>query len=172
MIIVVFGLPGTGKTRFSRLLGNELNAIHLNTDIVRDELGKKGNYSEKSKQQVYDRLMEKSLKELDRGNNIILDGTFHKKDRREKIKNIASETGNDIFFIEMIASEQTIAGRLEKKRIHSEADLKVYRKVREESDIMEEDHLVLHSDSEPEEGMIIRAKNYIHGNQANTCPVK
>ena len=169
---MVYGLPGTGKTRFSRRLGNELNAVHLNTDIVREELGNKGNYSEKSKQQVYDRLMEKSLKELDRGHNIILDGTFHKKERREKIRNIASETGNDIFFIEMKASEQSIAGRLEKKRIHSQADLKVYRKVKGESDTMDEDHLVLHSDSEREEGMIIRAKNYIYGYQAHTCPGK
>jgi predicted kinase len=172
MIIVVFGLPGTGKTRFSRQLANELNAVHLNTDIVRDELGKKGDYSEKSKQQVYDRMLEKSLKGLDSGHNIILDGTFHKKERREKIKNIARKTGNDIFFIEMKASKQTVAGRLKKKRIHSEADLKVYRKVKDESDRMDEDHLVLQSDSEPEEGMIIRAKNYIHGYQTNTCPVK
>jgi predicted kinase len=57
MVIVVYGLPGTGKSWLSRRLAREFHAIHLNTDIVRDELGKKGDYSQASRYQVYGHLV-------------------------------------------------------------------------------------------------------------------
>ena len=33
--ILVMGLPGSGKTYFSRILCKEMNSIHLNADNVR-----------------------------------------------------------------------------------------------------------------------------------------
>jgi shikimate kinase len=40
MIIQVLGLPGSGKTSLSSELCNRLNAIHLNSDEVRNDLSK------------------------------------------------------------------------------------------------------------------------------------
>jgi predicted kinase len=170
MIIVVYGLPGTGKSWLSRRLAREFHAIHLNTDIVRDELGKKGDYSQASRYQVYDHLLELAGERLKQGHNVILDGTFHKKEKRAAIREIAGKLGKDLFSLEMKASEKTIAGRLEKRRDHSEADFDVYLKLKGESDYAEEDRLILFSDAETEEEMITRVKDYIYGYQANQGP--
>lgn len=48
MIIVIFGLPATGKTYLSEHLVKELDAVHLNTDITREKPGKECVYDEKS----------------------------------------------------------------------------------------------------------------------------
>ncbi len=170
MIILVFGLPGSGKTFFSRHLKNEISACHLNTDIVRHEMNKKGSYDAKSTLEVYKRLMNKAEEKLTNGSNVIIDGTFHKQDRRNEITELASEIGHDIFFIEIRASEQNVKIRLAKKREYSEADYEVYMQMKKEFDPYPEYHLVLWSDSQSIVEMIIMAKNYIYGYPANTCP--
>ncbi|HQU60481.1 MAG TPA: AAA family ATPase, partial [Saprospiraceae bacterium] len=53
LLVVVLGLPGTGKTTFARMLAQRLGALHFNTDIIREELGLKGQYGEVAKQRVY-----------------------------------------------------------------------------------------------------------------------
>ncbi len=169
MIIVVFGLPGSGKTSFSRHLKKELNARHLNTDIIREEMNIKGLYDEKSKQEVYQRMITKAKEELDKGSDVILDGTFHKQARRQLVTGIAEKTGKNIFFIEIKALEESIIKRLKGKREHSEADFEVYEKIKKEFDSFESDHLILWSDSETPDKMLIKAKNYIHGYRPDTC---
>jgi predicted kinase len=163
MIIVVYGLPGTGKSWLSQRLGREFNAVHLNTDIVRDRIGKRGDYSQAAKKQVYGQLLEQAGEKLQQGGNVIVDGTFHKKEQRTRIREIARKSGKKIFFIEMQAAEKTIAGRLERRRDHSEADFNVYLKLKGESDYSGESRLVLFSDAGPDEEMITRVKEYIHG---------
>ena len=44
ILLVVFGLPGTGKTTFARALAARLGLPHFNTDIIRAELGRKQQY--------------------------------------------------------------------------------------------------------------------------------
>ena len=169
MIIVVFGLPGSGKTFFSMHLKKELNACHLNTDIVREEMNRKGMYDEKSKQEVYQRMILKAKEELDKGSDVILDGTFHKQARRQQVTGIAEKTGKNIFFIEIKASEESIIRRLEGNREYSEADFEVFEKIKKEFDSFKDDHLILWSDSETLDKMLIKAKNYIHGYRPDTC---
>jgi predicted kinase len=170
MIILVFGLPGSGKTFFSRHLKNGINACHLNTDIVRHEMNKGGQYDAKTKLEVYNRLMDKVAEKLNNGWNVIIDGTFHNQDRRKEIAEFASENGHDIYFIEIRASEQNIKKRLEKKREYSEADYEVYLQIKKEFDPYPEPHLVLWSDSQNIDEMVIMAKNYIYGYPADKCP--
>jgi len=172
MIILVFGLPGSGKSYFSRHLQKEIDAGLLNTDIIRQKLNLKGTYDQSAKKRVYDKMMEKTIEHLEEGSDIIVDGTFHKKQRREDISRIAKKNETRIFFVEIKASEQTIKQRLEKKRKYSEADYEVFRKLKKEFEDQPGNHLVLWSDSEPIDTMIMKAKEYIYGNQTDTCPDK
>ncbi len=91
MIIMVFGLPGSGKSYFSRHLQQETGAGYFNTDMIREELNLKGIYSEKAKQLVYDKLVEKASEQLDKGLDVIVDGTFHKQKRRDLFTSIAGK---------------------------------------------------------------------------------
>ena len=129
MIILVFGLPGTGKSSFSKRLKSEMRAHYLSTDIIRDTINKNGNYDEISKQFVYDRLAEIAKTELSKGHDVIVDGTFHKYERRQMLMEIAKGTGHELFLIEIKASGQTVKKRIKKKRKYSDADYEIYKKI-------------------------------------------
>lgn len=163
MLIVIYGLPGTGKSYFARHLEKETGAYYLNTDMIREKIDKKGKYDIKSKQEVYGKLMQRAKEELIRGADVIADGTFHKNSRRKEFTDIARETGHRIFFIEMKSDETTIKKRLEKKRKYSEADFEVYKQLRKEFETQPEVNLKLWSDSQTVDEMITKTKKLIYG---------
>ncbi len=162
MIVLVYGLPGTGKTFFARHFAKETGAVHLNTDIVREKLDARGHYDDKTKQQVYNELYKQVMRELNNNKDVVVDGTFHKNIRREQIKKMADEINKPVFFIEMKADEKTVKKRLKKTRKNSEADFEVYQNLEQEFEKEEEDHLELWSDDIKVENMINKVKQYIH----------
>ncbi len=168
MIIMVSGLPGSGKTFFSRHLQKELTAHYLSTDMIREELGKKGDYDPQTKQLVYERMVEKAEKHLQQGMDVIVDATFHKSSRRDLFRRLALKMGHELVVIEIKASEQTVWQRLAKSRKHSEADYRVYQKIREESEPLSQPHLTLRSDVLSIEEMVTLAKKRIYGSATDT----
>lgn len=163
MVILVFGLPGTGKTYFSEKLAEEINAVHLNTDLIREKLNFTGRYDEKTKQQVYNELFKKTQMEFRKGADVIVDGTFHKKRRREQVKNLTTAANRKIYFIEIKAEESTARKRLKEVRKHSDADLDVYEKIKSKFEVSADDCLELWSDDNDVGQMIEKAKKYING---------
>ncbi len=59
VIVIVFGLPGSGKSYFASRLAEMLKAEYINSDIVRKQLLTQKTYSEKEKLSVYDSMLEK-----------------------------------------------------------------------------------------------------------------
>lgn len=163
MIVLVYGLPGTGKTFFAGHFARESGAVHLNTDIVRQKLDARGHYDEKTKQQVYNELYKQVKRELAKDKDVIVDGTFHKIIRRQQIKRMASELEQPVYFIEMKAGDKTVKKRLKKTRKRSEADFEVYKNLEQEYEREEGDHLELWSDNEKVEEMVNKAKAYTDG---------
>jgi predicted kinase len=163
MIIIVFGLPGTGKSYFSRQLTRHINAVYLSTDEVRLQLRKQGQYDEKSKQSVYDRLEKTMTEHVEKGASVVIDGTFHERRRRDQFGKKASELLQPIFFIEMKSSEASVKERVAKKRQYSEADYSVYKAIRSAFEPLEKPHLQLESDREDLNTMIAKAQRYIYG---------
>jgi predicted kinase len=169
MIILVFGLPGTGKTFFSRFLEKDINALYLNTDKVRIESGMKGQYNEQHKDEIYAKLREKAEAGMKSNHDIIIDGTFHKQSRRDEFSELAASYGQMIYFIEIKAAPEVVKNRLSMQRKNSEADFDIYKQVKNEYDTFPGAHLELWSDRENIEKMIIKAKNYIYGYPADKC---
>ena len=163
MIILVFGLPGTGKTYFAKRFAKKLNTLHLNTDIVREKLHFKGHYDEKTKQQVYNELFKQAQMEFKKGADVIVDGTFHVSRRREQLENLSKEENKKIYYIEIKAGEETARKRLKKSRKHSEADIDVYEKIKNEFEPLNNDCLELWSDRDDIKEMVNKAEKYING---------
>ena len=59
VLVIVFGLPGSGKSFFALQLAHMLKAKYINSDIVRMGALVKRTYSEKEKQVVYNNMMSK-----------------------------------------------------------------------------------------------------------------
>jgi predicted kinase len=60
MIVIVFGLPGSGKSFFASRLAKMINADYINSDMIRKEMFASSTYSEKEKAAVYNVMIEKT----------------------------------------------------------------------------------------------------------------
>lgn len=145
-IIVIFGLPGSGKTFFAKKLTKELAAVYIGSDEIRIKTFRKGKYDLKSKQAIYLDMLVQTEHSLRYDSVVILDATFYLQSLRELFIAKAAELHVPLYFIEVEATEATIRERLKQKRADSEADLHVYQQLKEEFEPLTESHLILHSD--------------------------
>ncbi len=161
LLVVVLGLPGTGKTTFARALADRLGAVHLNTDMLRAELGLQGHYDEAAKAGIYRELLQRCRAELDLGRTVILDGTFYRKAFRNEISRLAREGVSRLRWIELSADPETVKQRVSKQRPYSEADFAVYQKIRDAYEPLQVEHLQLVSDRQTTAAMLGQALKYL-----------
>jgi len=160
MVIIVFGLPGSGKSFFASELAKMINADYVNSDKVRKELFKKRDYSDQEKGMVYYAMLEQMKEAVKQKRNIVLDATFHKKAIREMFVE-AMKGISEIKFIEVCADENLIRERLKKPRQYSEADFEVYQIIKKQNEPLGEPHLILQSTDENIDYMLKRVSEYL-----------
>ncbi len=75
MIVLVYGLPGTGKSYFSRYLAKEIKAsYYLNTDTIWINTKQKDNRNAKVKPiEKNNQLLDRAKEKLKKGAVIVLD---------------------------------------------------------------------------------------------------
>lgn len=161
MIIIVFGLPGSGKSYFASRLAAKLDALYVSTDELRMKLLSERTYSDVEKRMVYDAMLSIMTESLQKGNKIVLDGTFYKAALRDMFEKRAFEFNEKIIYIEVTAPVKRIEERLEKPRINSEANFDVYLKIKETAEPLQKEHLVLISTDDNIEAMLIEAMHYM-----------
>lgn len=165
MIIIVFGLPGSGKSYFASQLAKTINASYLNSDRIRMDLFKTRTNSEKEKAEVYSAMLSKMKEAVNQNRDLVLDATFHRNETRNSfIKEM--EGRGSIFFIEVKADENVIRERLKKKRLYSEADFEVYKFIQQRWDPMTEPHLLLESTNANLDYMLETAIHYLKQSHA------
>ena len=161
MIIIVFGLPGSGKSFFACRLAQQINAEYINSDIVRRMFPEKKTYSLNEKLSVYNEMLRRTKEMLKENRDLVLDATFYKSDIRRKFIDEATPNGK-ISFIEVRANESVISERLKKIRTDSEADFEVYKKIKNEWEPFNQDHLILQSTDNNIEEMLHKAAVYLN----------
>ncbi len=102
MIVIISGLPGSGKSFFAEQLAKKLDADYVNSDRLRKELFPTRTYSDYEKAAVYKAMLKRMAVAIRLGRNIVLDATFHKKSTRELF---TKNTKEKIHFIEVWADE-------------------------------------------------------------------
>lgn len=132
LLVVVFGLPGTGKTTLAKSLSQAMPAQHLNTDMLRTELGRRDRYTDQDKALIYKRLFERVEDHLKKGESVVVDGTFSRESYRDPIREIVHRTGTNLKWIQAMAAEDIVQRRVSVERPFTQADFEVYLKVREE----------------------------------------
>jgi len=166
MLIIVCGLPGTGKSTLARHLASDLGGSMLRTDLIRRELFKNASLEEvlrsedpmrydlerifdrqgeipeeyqqmiwKQKEMVYDELLRRVERLLEKGNNVVLDGTFYKRKLRERLYSAEKKKKTPAYLIECRCPEKAVEDRLAKRqRILDEVSnvkkMQIYYKVK------------------------------------------
>jgi predicted kinase len=146
MLIIVCGLPGTGKTTLAKRIADETSSFLLNTDTIRKRVIYDPRYTEKEKEMIYELLFEMAEKFLLTGKNVVLDGTFYRKDLRERAGEIAEKAKSEFRVIEVRCREDVVRKMMKERRkkgSESDADFAVYRKLKKEFEPVREKHLVL-----------------------------
>ena len=144
MIIIICGLPGVGKTTLANELSNLINAVVLSTDKIRKELIDKPNYDEKEKKLIYDVLLliAKYLHNAEK--NCILDATFNNQKAIDDIKKGLNLTDDQFKIVECICPEELIISRIQnRKRDYSDADVSVYKMIKENYEPIKEKHITV-----------------------------
>lgn len=165
MIIVVFGLPGSGKSYLAQRLSKMLHAEYINSDAVRKELFQYPSYSQQEKEMVYDEML-KRISNAEYHKEVVVDVTLSdvaiRREFIRRLRKIAS-----VYFIEVMATEEIIKDRLATPRKDSDADFDVYKKLRSTWFSIEEPHLMLHSTNDNIAEMLDAACDYIFSRDMN-----
>ena len=167
MLVVVFGLPGAGKSFFACRLAEMIDAEYVSSDQVRFVILEERSYTTGEKQKVYDEMLARSKKLLRQKKKVVLDGTFYMESIRKQAVSLASSMKVPVFFIEIRAGSLLIKNRLGKKRKSSEADYRVYLKVKDLFQPMVEKHLILESGDDNIAVMLSDAENYLFPGSGN-----
>ncbi|MBL7809963.1 MAG: AAA family ATPase [Saprospiraceae bacterium] len=161
MLVLIAGLPGTGKTTIARTFAAMSGAVHLNSDVLRKDLGLMGQYNEKEKQLVYKALLKCTEDGLKEGKTVVVDSTFYLRSIREPFEFLAKTIDIPLIWVEIKAAERILQERLQKPRPDSEADFFVYEKIRDQFEPLEEPHLCINSGLETPESAAKKILQYL-----------
>ncbi len=161
MLLLIAGLPGTGKTTVARAFASLSGASHLNSDALRRELGLMGHYSPEDKARVYDTLLERAREALLQGKTVVIDSTFFKESIRGPFRVLAASCKVPLRWVEVQADEQSLRERLSHPRPDSEADFEVYQKIRDQFEPLPEDRLLINTDETSPETAAAKIQQYL-----------
>lgn len=145
-LILMCGLPASGKSWSAQALAQVLRAPVLHSDVRRKVLGGiarttrvqdgygAGLYSQAAKQRTYDSLLEDAMERLGAGHTVILDATFSTRAFREPFAQAARREGFPLLVAHVSARDELVRERLEARakdpHAVSDANLEVYLKAR------------------------------------------
>lgn len=125
VLIIFMGRVGTGKSTLAIHLADKLNIYSISSDYVRKSLAglpleertpasdRPSLYSSEMTRKTYGRMLNSAMHEIAKGRPVILDATFSRKERRQKLREKLEKETIPYLFIEAQASDKTILARLE-----------------------------------------------------------
>lgn len=145
-LVMVSGLPGSGKSYFSRELCRRHPLAHLNSDALRRVLFPRPNHGGESERlfAAVHALIERLLA---RGAGVVLDATSLKEAYRRPLYEIAERAGAALVIVQTEAPETVARERLEARagggdpEDASEATVEVYDRMRKEAAPIERPHI-------------------------------
>ena len=160
-IILVTGLPGSGKSYFAHHLSKNTGVKYLSTDQIRNEILDTKTYSNKEKDVVYHEMKQRLMAALSRNEDVVLDGTFYREILRQQFIQAARKIAS-VFIIEVTADEELVRERVNRKRSDSDAGFSVYEKLKKEWEEIKTPHMTLVSTNNNLNDMLEMAIRYIH----------
>ena len=146
-MVLLCGLPGSGKSRLARALAPPLRARLLRRDLLRKRLaglepGRRwsggyhdGPYRPEMTRATYRTLLDRAVAALGAGESVVLDATFGSRSWRERFLKTARARGWPVVGIFLDPDEGEIMRRMERRATDptevSDADFAVYRRAKQ-----------------------------------------
>ena len=135
-LVIVSGLPGTGKSYFSRKLAERLPSAVIESDALRKQLFPTPTYSAEESHRLFNachRLIEELL---GKGVPVILDATNLVEHHREPLYRIARRLGAKLIIVRVEAPRELVRQRLQSRaeginrEDKSDAGWSIYQRMR------------------------------------------
>ncbi len=149
VLIVVSGLPGTGKTYFCNKLAERLPFLILESDALRKALFPSPSYAPEESSRLFQAIYSLIEGLLKRGISLILDATNLSERYRERLYNIASRLNARLILARVEAPAEVVQERLKNRaerknpEENSDADWQVYQKMKPAVQTIQRHHYVV-----------------------------
>jgi aminoglycoside phosphotransferase family enzyme/predicted kinase len=137
-LVLVGGLPGTGKSTLAGGLADRLGAVLLGSDRVRKELAgltpqtdaaatyRHGIYTAAWTDRTYAELLTRAEALLRRGETVVLDASWNAVRHRRAAAGVAADTHSPLIALRCEVAPDVAAGRLrDRRRAASDADARI-----------------------------------------------
>jgi predicted kinase len=146
VLVLVSGLPGTGKSYFCRKLAEKVPLLVLESDRLRKLLFRRPGYSRDESARLFKAIHELLRGLLQSGMNVVLDATNLEEHHRERLYHIVDQLNVRLIIVRLKAPAEVVQERLQGRAVgldpsdHSEADWVVYRKMKPFADPIRRSH--------------------------------
>lgn len=131
-LIILSGLPGTGKTTFARALVATVPAAHVESDAIRRSLARVPRYTSSENAAVFGRAENMTREALTGGQNAVLDATNLTTPDRRRFVQLARDLDATVIFVRITAPEATVKTRLAQPREgFSQATAAIYDRMKD-----------------------------------------
>ena len=146
-VVVMCGLPATGKSTVAGTLAGRIGAAYVSSDIVRKQLARidprerageafrAGLYAPEMTERTYDELRRRAREHLDAGRAVVIDAMHGRASERAAARALAAERGFPCLIVELRLDEAQararIAGREDDPLRTSDATEDVYASQRD-----------------------------------------
>lgn len=145
-LVLLAGLPATGKTFLATHLARPLRAAVFHSDERRKRLAGiaaetsaradwgQGLYTSEAKQRTYRSLLDDAVRTLRTGRSAVVDASFARREFRRPFVDAAARLGVPYCFVHVHASEEVVRARMTERAASggaSDADFETYLQARE-----------------------------------------
>ena len=170
ILVIVGGLPGTGKSFFSQRVTERIPMVILESDFLRKTLVQAPVYTAEESTRLFLAIHETIDALLAHSLPVLLDATSLAKANREPLYQIAARHGAKVVMVRMVAPPEIVYQRLEaranrkRRQGHSDADWGIYERMLPFQEPLKLDHLVVDTSREigpPVEKVVLEINKWI-----------
>ena len=144
-LVLVSGLPGTGKTHFSKELSKHLPFVTLESDALRRILNTNPNHSKSENTRLFSAIHSLCERLLREGRSVIADATNLTEKHRQHFYDISDRTDVKLIIVQIKAAPSVVKERIGQTDVKeegnkSDADWQVYKRMEKSVDKIKRKH--------------------------------